>query len=146
MRRESEGRMRRRRGLLLGFLVCTISAVVVPAVYGQTDPAEVVRELLTNPATLLIFLTQFGLGCGLGYFSVKALKYILAILCIIIIGVLLNIWQFGGVEEFLHALKLPTGLPELTTTVTAILSLLGILTLLPIGLGFFAGAIIAVAK
>lgn len=138
--------MRRSRGLLLGFLSCTLSAVVVPVAYGQTDPIDVLRELLTNPTTLLIFLTQFGLGFGLGYFSVKALKYILAILCIIIIGVLLNIWQFGGVEEFLHALELPTGLPELTATVTAILSLLGILTLLPIGLGFFAGAITAAAK
>jgi hypothetical protein len=138
--------MRRSRGLLLGFLLCTVSAVVVPTVYGQTDPVDVLRELLTNPATLLIFLTQFGLGFGLGYFSVRALKYIVAILCLIIIGVLLNIWQFGGVEEFLQALQLPAGLPELTATVTAILSLLGILTLLPIGLGFFAGALTAAAK
>jgi len=138
--------MRSSRGLLLGLLLCTISAVVVPVVYSQTDPVDVLRDLLTSPATLLIFLTQFGLGFGLGYFSVKALKYIVAILCIIAIGVLLNIWQFGGLERFLQALELPTGLPELTTTLTAILSLLGILTLLPIGLGFFAGALTAAAK
>jgi hypothetical protein len=130
----------------LGLLACVISAVVVPAVYGQPTPSDLVQDLLSNPATLLVFLIQFGLGFGLGYFSVKALKYILAILCIVAVGVLLNVWQFGGLEGWLQALELPSGLPEVTAMLTAILSLLGILTLLPIGLGFFVGAITAAAK
>ena len=138
--------MRRIGVLLVLFLLCATFAAVVHPVFCQTDPYDVVNELLSNPVVLLIFVIQFGLGLGLGYFSVKAVKYIIAILSIIALGVLLNIWQFGGLEGFLEALNLPLNLTDLTAMLTSIISLLGILTFLPIGVGFFIGAIVAVVK
>ncbi len=111
----------------------------------QTDPSDVMNELLSNPITLLVFLIQFGLGLGLGYFSVKALKYIVAIISIIGLGVLLNIWRVGGLEGFLREIGW-VGDINLIQILTSIMSLLGVLTFLPIGAGFFLGAIAAVIK
>lgn len=138
--------MRRVEALLIFLLVCTTFATVVLTVFCQTGPSDVVNELLSNPMILLIFLIQFGLGLGLGYFSVKALKYIVAIVSIIALGVLLNIWQFGGLEGFLKALNLPADLTEMNAMLISIISVLGVLTFLPIGVGFFIGAIAAVIK
>lgn len=138
--------MRRIGALLVLFLLCATFVAVVRPVFCQTDPSDVVNELLSNPVVLFVFVIQFGLGLGLGYFSVKALKYIIAILAIIALGLFLNIWQFGGLEGFLEALNLPLNLTDLIAVLTSIVSLLGILTFLPIGVGFFLGAIAAAVK
>ena len=138
--------MRRVEALLIFFLLCATFAAIVPVAFCQTDPSDVLNELLSDPMTLLIFLIQFGLGLGLGYFSVRAIKYIVAILSIIGLGILLNIWQFGGLEGFLEAIGFPGDLTQLIAMLTSIISLLGVLTFLPIGVGFFVGAIAAVIK
>lgn len=121
-------------------------AATVSRVNAQDDLSDVLTELLLSPKTLIIFLIQLGLGFGLGYFSVKALKYIIAILCLLTLGVLLNIWQFGGLKGFLKKIGYTTDFAQLIKMLTSIVSLLGILTILPIGAGFLIGAIVAVRK
>jgi len=118
----------------------------VSKVYSQTEVSDTLIELLSNPKTLLIFLVQLGLGFGLGYFSMKALKYIIAIVCLLILGVLLNIWQFGGLQGLLEKTGYTMDFAQLIAMLTAVASLLGILTILPIGIGFFIGVIVAARK
>jgi len=136
--------------ILTIYLVTTafLAAAVHPAYCQNNELSDQLSELLSNPISIAIFLTQLGLGFGLGYFSMKALKYIIALVCIFALGILLNIWQFGGLEGFLSHLGLEEILEisRLTAMLQTIASILGILTILPIGVGFFVGAIMAARK
>lgn len=137
-------------GLLL-FLSIALTTTVHEALCQDTgDPmevlSEVLSELVSNPKTLLTFSVQLGLGFGLGYFSLKAIKHIVAIICILIVGVLLNIWQFGGLQGLLERLGYGMDFVQIINTIKTMTSLLGVLTILPIGLGFFVGVIIASRK
>ncbi len=132
---------------LVAFLVfCGTFATMITPVLCQNGLSDVLNEVFSSPTTFLIFCVQFGLGLGLGYFSVKALKYFIAILCILALGVVLNIWQFGGLESFLDRLGVPIDPTQITVFLTTIVELLGILTILPMGVGFLLGAIAAATK
>jgi hypothetical protein len=120
--------------------------VTVSKVYSQAEVSDTIIELLSNPKTFIIFLVQLGLGFGLGYFSMKALKYIIAIVCLLTIGVLLNIWQFGGLQGLLEKTGYTMDFAQLIAMLTALASLLGILTILPMGIGFFLGVIVAARR
>lgn len=137
----------RRIPVFIIFLITSVAlATVTPIVYCQDNElSSQLIELLSSPFAIAIFVTQLGLGFGLGYFSMKAVKYIVALICIFALGILLNIWQFGGIEGLVRALGLPN-ISELTAILQNIISILGILTIVPIGAGFFIGAIIAARK
>lgn len=133
--------------LLMTFLFFfTGFAVTIPEAFCEDSVTDVLLELLSNPVVLFFFLVQLGLGFGLGYFSMKALKYIIAILCLLTLGILLNIWQFGGLQGFLGKIGYTLDFAQLTAMLSSIASLLGILTILPIGVGFFIGVIVATRK
>jgi len=133
--------------VLLVFLLVSVSlATAIPKALAQDTLSDTLTELLSNPTTLVIFLIQLSLGFGLGYFTMKALKYIIAIVCILTLGVLLNIWQFGGFEGFLQKLGLTMDFAQFTAMLRSMASLLGILTILPIGIGFLIGVILAARK
>ena len=105
---------------------------------------DLLSEFLSNPAGALVVVIQFGLGLGLGYFSMKALKYIVALIAIVVVGVLLNIWQFGGLGGFVEKTGLdPSKVHSIFKTVAGAL---GILTVVPVGIGFFIGIIVAMRK
>ena len=132
---------------LLTFLFVFIAfAATISEASAQDTLSDTLSELLSNPTVFLIFLIQLGLGLGLGYFSMKALKYIIAIICLLTLGVLLNVWQFGGLQGFLEKLGFTLDFSELFTMLNSIASILGILTILPIGAGFFVGIIVAARK
>jgi len=132
---------------LVAFLVfCGIFATMITPVLCQNGLSDALSEVFSSPMTFLIFCIQFGLGLGLGYFSVKALKYIIAILCILALGVVLNIWQIGGLENLPEWLGIPVEPTEITLFLTRIVQLLGVLTILPMGVGFLLGAIAAATK
>lgn len=132
---------------LLTFLFVFIAfAATISEASAQDTLSDTLSELLSNPTVFLIFLIQLGLGLGLGYFSMKALKYIIAIICLLTLGVLLNVWQFGGLQGFLEKLGFTLDFSELLTMLNSIASILGILTILPIGAGFFVGIILAARK
>jgi len=132
--------------IVFSLAVAMMLLFLVPEALAQNEPLkDTLSQLLNDPKTLMVFVIQLGLGLGLGYFSVKALKYILAIVGIIFVGVLLNVWQFGGVEGLLRRLGLDEWsqlLPMFYSVITA----LGFLTILPVGIGFFLGIVIAAAK
>jgi len=132
--------------VLYSLLVIATFLISVPKASAQGEDFEnTLSQLLSDPKTSLIFIIQLGLGLGLGYFSMKALKYILAIAGIILVGVLLNVWQFGGIEGLLERLG-TSEWSQLLPMFYSIVTALGFLTLLPIGIGFFIGIIIAAVK
>lgn len=132
--------------IVFSLAVAMMLLFLVPEALAQNETLkDTLSQLLSDPKTSMVFVIQLGLGLGLGYFSVKALKYILAIVGIIFVGVLLNVWQFGGVEGLLRRLGLDEWsqlLPMFYSVITA----LGFLTILPVGIGFFLGIVIAAAK
>ncbi|MEM5833371.1 MAG: hypothetical protein QXF04_02375, partial [Candidatus Aenigmatarchaeota archaeon] len=54
-----------------------------------------VYEVAFNPPSVIVMLIQFVLGLALGYVSVKALKYIIAFIAVLVLGVMLSIWNLG---------------------------------------------------
>lgn len=100
---------------------------------------------LKDPKVMLAVIIQFLMGLGLGYYSAKVLRYILALIGILILGSVLSIWSLGG-----SAYDIITRLGEEATKVypivQSVLSALGILTIGPIAAGFILGVIIALRK
>jgi len=81
------------------------------------------------------------LGLGLGYVSVKALKYVLAFIAILVLGTFLSIWSLGTTpSEVLQSLGSAAALVK--DFVTA----LGLMTVGPVSVGFIVGAILGLLK
>ncbi len=100
---------------------------------------------LHNPYELATILIEFVLGLGLGYVSVKILKYIIAFIIIVIIGVILNAWSFGGsLSNTLSTLQ--TEAVNLEPVVRNLMLTLGLFTVGPILLGFIIGILIGLYK
>ena len=126
-------------------LIFLVLIGLIPVTHAQGEGlTELVSELMGNTNTLIAFIIQFILGLSLGYYSTKVIKHIIALIGIVIIGILLNVWQLGGVEEFVTR----TGLEwsKVYPLLQSIIAAFGILTILPIGLGFFIGVIIATRR
>ena len=131
--------------LALLTLVVTLNISVASARSSGPDFSSVISSLFTNPSSLITFIVEFALGLGLGYFSAKAIKYLLAIIGIFIVGVVLNVWNapnlWTNIQQQLGNLGL-----EWSKVYPALLSMiymLGLTTILPITLGFILGVIIA---
>jgi len=125
----------------------SVASAQIPSV-DNVDIGALLSSLFANPASLIIFVIQLVLGVGLGYFSAKVFKYVLALIGIFIIGVLLNIWQSSqlesNVKEQLTNLSLTWS--KVYPVLLSLIYMLGLTTVLPITLGFVIGLIIAVAK
>jgi len=100
---------------------------------------------LHNPYELITILIEFLLGLGLGYVSVKILKYIIAFIIIVIIGVILNVWSFGGsLSNTLSTLQ--TEAVSIEPVFRNLMLTLGLFTIGPILLGFIIGILIGLAR
>ena len=114
----------------------------------SSDLGGVTTSLFMNPNTVLIFVIELLLGLGLGYFSVKIVKYIVALILIFVIGVVLNIWNSpalgANIQQQLNSLGLEWG--KVYPVLLSIVYMLGITTILPITVGFFIGVVIAIVK
>jgi hypothetical protein len=108
---------------------------------GVDDASSLVSSLISNPSGLASFLIQLALGAGLGYYSAKIIKQILALIAIFFIGILLNIWMLEGLKDEIikYGLKI---LPLIQTLIAT----LGITIVLPVSLGFFIGIALAARK
>ena len=101
-----------------------------------------IAALLSQPQALAVMLIQFFLGLGLGYVSVKALKYVLAFIAILALGSFLSVWSLGAtplevLEGFgVTALKAKDLLMGLATA-------LGLMTVGPASAGFVVGVVVA---
>ena len=114
----------------------------------SSDLGGVTTSLFMNPNSILIFVIELLLGLGLGYFSVKIVKYIVALILIFVIGVVLNIWNSpalgANIQQQLSSLGLEWG--KVYPVLLSIVYMLGITTILPITVGFFIGVVIAIVK
>ena len=127
-------------------LVFVLAPYVAAAQQAQdAELTDLISEALKEPKVLISMCIQFLMGLGLGYFSIKALKYIVALILILVIGMMLSIWSIGSSPESLLGSVYET-LREFTPQLIALLQLLGIMTIGPVSLGFILGVIIALIK
>ncbi|MCC6034388.1 MAG: hypothetical protein LM567_02680 [Desulfurococcaceae archaeon] len=98
-------------------------------------------EVLLSSKPLLVLILQFILGVGLGYVSVKAFKYVLAFIILLLLGALLSLWSLS---EQAHALMSELG--DIARRLIGLLIALGILTVGPLSIGFLIGALLALVK
>ncbi|MGD0804648.1 MAG: hypothetical protein ABSA11_11320 [Candidatus Bathyarchaeia archaeon] len=114
----------------------------------SSNPVGVTTSLFMNQNTILIFVIELLLGLGLGYFSVKIVKYILALILIFMLGVVLNIWNSPAlgvnIQQQLSSLGLEWG--KVYPVLLSIVYMLGLTTILPITVGFFIGVVIAIVR
>jgi len=97
--------------------------------------------LFLRSQTLIVMLVQFLLGLGLGYVSVKALKYILAFIAILVLGTFLSVWSLGTTS-----LEVFQSLGSATSLVKDFAMALGLMTIGPVSVGFIIGAILGLMK
>ncbi|MEM2214926.1 MAG: hypothetical protein QXP47_00520 [Candidatus Nezhaarchaeales archaeon] len=97
--------------------------------------------IFSQPQVLAAVAVQFLLGLALGYVSVKALKYILAFIAILVLGTFLSVWSLG--------LTPAQALQTIGTALQAVKELavvLGLMSIGPVSIGFVVGAIIGLMK
>ena len=139
-----------RKGYVLFVVLFTSILSITPVValpnrVNQTfDLWSFIQPLLSDPRNLSIFATQMILGLGLGYFSGKAAKYLLALIGILILGFYMNLWQLDALRSVLSSYGLS---PEkMYSLILTIVTIVGITTIFPLAVGFIIGAIIAMRK
>ena len=100
-------------------------------------------ELFSNPACILLSVIQFGLGLGIGYSASKAVRYTIAIIGFLTIGILLNVWYFGGLEGLVQKIGLTVDADRLVLAASMLISLLAFVSILPMIVGIAVGAVVA---
>jgi hypothetical protein len=104
-----------------------------------------ILSLFANPSVLLIFGIELLLGIGLGYFAIKALKYVVAVILILALGIILNIWQSPNILKTVQE-QLGIGMSQLWSVMLSLVYAFGVTTILPISLGFIIGIILAIIR
>lgn len=99
-------------------------------------------QALQSPTVLAVLAVQFLLGVGLGYISVRAFKYILAFIVILILGVILNVWSLGFSMESLVS-ELGEHAAQVKDLIFSMAGTLGLLTLGPVAVGFLVGVLVS---
>jgi glucan phosphoethanolaminetransferase (alkaline phosphatase superfamily) len=123
-----------------------ISPFLVVSAQG-TDMAigDVLSVILSNNKILVATLLQFLMGLGLGYYFAKAVKYLIALILVMIAGALLNIWSFGGsIDNILT--KYISNIAQYRDEVLTLLKIFGAMLVGPILIGFIIGVIIGLTR
>ena len=128
--------------LSIALSVLCLNIIIASAQSPAKDLGSYLLYIFTNPATLVTFVVEFLLGLGLGYFSLKALKYILALIAIIVLGILLNIWQSAQLMQFILE-QMNIDWPQLLHIILFFSYTLGLTTILPLTLGIILGLVLA---
>jgi len=125
--------------VILTFIFSIVSA------QAQVNLTELISEALKNPKVLVVVVIQFLMGLGLGYFSFKVWKYLVALIAIIVLGNVLTIWSLGSSpESFLG--QLYETFKQFLPNLIAFIQLLGIMTVGPVTIGFIVGIILAIIR
>jgi len=123
---------------LLSSLIVAFLSPLILASYNLTvnlpNSKDLLIDIMKNPKSLIAFVIQMLLGFGLGYYSLKVIKYILALIAIFVIGGLLNIWSLSGSN---------VNLQQLYSLLKPLIVALSIRLTLPILLGLLIGLIVA---
>lgn len=125
--------------VILTFIFSIVSA------QAQVNLTDLISEALKNPKVLVVVVIQFLMGLGLGYFSFKVWKYLVALIAIIVLGNVLTIWSLGSSpESFLG--QLYETFKQFLPNLIAFIQLLGIMTVGPVTIGFIVGIILAIIR
>lgn len=135
------------------YIICftiVLTLLLLPMIVAAQPGAEIkltdmLEDVIKNPRALIVIAIQFVMGLGLGYYASKALKYILALIVILVLGAVLSVWSLGSSPESLFV-ELYTYFKELMPYVFTFLQLLGIMTVGPVMLGFIIGVLLAIRK
>ncbi len=106
---------------------------------------QLVNEAFSNPQTGAVILIEFLLGVGLGYTAVKALKYILAFIGILLLGSALSVWSLGSNSKDI-ASKLGIEVKQLLPLIKSTFTMLGAMVVGPASIGVIVGIIIGAIK
>jgi glucan phosphoethanolaminetransferase (alkaline phosphatase superfamily) len=123
-----------------------ISPFLIVSAQG-TDMAigDALSVILSNNKILVAILLQFLMGLGLGYYFAKAVKYLIALILVMIAGALLNIWSFGGsIDNILT--KYISNIAQYRDEVLTLLKIFGAMLVGPILIGFIIGVIIGLTR
>uniref|UniRef100_A0A7C1I1W4 FUN14 family protein n=1 Tax=Fervidicoccus fontis TaxID=683846 RepID=A0A7C1I1W4_9CREN len=106
---------------------------------------DTLSVILSNNKILVATLLQFLMGLGLGYYFAKAVKYLIALILVMIAGALLNIWGFGGsIDNILT--KYVSNIAQYRDEVLTLLKIFGAMLVGPILIGFIIGVIIGLTR
>ncbi len=131
--------------ILLAVLLPIVGATPVFGEAEEVELPEFVAKALSDPKALVAILIQFLMGLALGYFAVKVIKYLIALIAILIVGSVLSVWSIGGsIEEFLT--RVAGTASAMWPVIYGALVTLGIMTVAPITAGFILGAVIAFVR
>lgn len=134
---------------LLGFFTLLLSVTLVFAIsngrVNQTfDIWNTLQNILKDPQNLPTFITQIILGFGLGYFSGKAIKYILALIGILVVGFFMNLWRLDALTSLFESYGLSQ--EKVYSLSTAVITIIGATTILPVSIGFMIGIIVSIMR
>jgi len=128
---------------LLAFMLPVISSS--SSNQSSVNLNNIIGQSVTNGKVLVAVIIQFILGLALGYYSAKVIKYMLALIGILVLGAVLSVWSLGGsVDEFVARLgyQAQAAIPM----IKGFLATLGILTVGPVTIGFLIGLLLAITK
>ncbi len=108
----------------------------------DTGIAGIVGTIMTNPQTGTVMLIEFLLGFGLGYTAVKALRYILAFIGILLLGSALSVWSIGANSAEI-AEKIGMEVKQLLPLLKGLMTVFGTIVVGPASVGVLVGIIVA---
>jgi len=128
--------------LLILLILSTLPLLSASYTMGADESLpKFISNALSNPRVLIAIGIQFALGLALGYFSVKVLKYILALIGVLILGSILSVWSLGGnINELISSIGVEV--QKVLPLIKSVVSALGIFTIGPVAVGFLIGLII----
>lgn len=135
--------------LFIPALLILATILNVSVVFAQSsgpDLGSLIPSVFSNPSSLMTFVIELVLGLGLGYFSAKSIKYVLAIIGIFVVGVALNVWTAPNLGTSIPFSSLGPDWSKIYPVLLSIIYVLGLTTVLPITLGFIIGIVMAVMK
>lgn len=112
---------------------------------GNTTLGQVVSAAVSNPRMAFTILVEFILGVALGYVGVKAVRYLLAFIGILILGSMMSAWSLGGNLESISK-QLGVQLKEFLPLLKQLAITLGATIVGPASLGVIVGIILALVK
>ncbi|NAZ11894.1 MAG: hypothetical protein GU361_04120 [Desulfurococcales archaeon] len=119
--------------------------LIVSAQGTEMAIGDALSVILSNNKILVATLLQFLMGLGLGYYFAKAVKYLIALILVMIAGALLNIWSFGGsIDNILT--KYISNIAQYRDEVLTLLKIFGAMLVGPILIGFIIGVIIGLTR
>jgi uncharacterized membrane protein YiaA len=100
-----------------------------------------ISKVVFSGDALLVALVLLLLGLCLGYICVKAFRYLLSLIILLLLGAFLSLWSLSE-----HINNIIAEIRELALNTLSLLLILGVLTAGPLSAGFLIGVLLALVK